>query len=270
MRGPKRWAVLSCIAASAFAQIPSSYNFVIYDVPGATSTQINSVNDRGDIVGYYFTTDAATHAYLLRAGSSTVIALTAPEGNGASRPVINSHGQIAFTSGTGIPGFGFASTTSSVYLRSADGQQTTRLTTINGDCIVTGVNDQAQVIGYAVTPGIDIPFLVNSDGSVPDIKLNRLRNFGINNAGQVLWIGNKTAFVDNSNGTASGMRLDLSFDVANAAMSNNGLIAGTYPGPHGFVGDLGSNVYSTLDAPGYAGQTVVYGVNDFGRCRHSR
>jgi uncharacterized protein (TIGR03437 family) len=256
--------VLSWLGASAFAQIPASYNFVIYDTPGATSTQINSVNDRGDIVGYYFTPDAVSHAYLRQAGSSTVIALTAPEGNGASRPVINSKGQIAFTSGTSIPGFGLASTTSSVYLRSADGQQATKLTTINGDCIVTGVNDQAQVIGYAVTPGVDIPFLVNSDGSVPDIRLNRLRNFGINNAGQVLWIGNKAVLLANRDGTASGKRLDLSFDVANAAMSNNGLVAGTYPGPHGFVGDLGSNVYSMLDVPGYAGQTVVYGVNDFG------
>ena len=115
--------VLCSIAVSAFAQIPSSYYFTIYDVPGATSTQINSINDRGDIVGTYTTPDLAGHVFVRLAGSFTVTTITSPDGNPAGTPVINSQGQIAFQSGTNIPGFGSSFATSTIYLRSADGRQ---------------------------------------------------------------------------------------------------------------------------------------------------
>jgi uncharacterized protein (TIGR03437 family) len=274
MRG-FRLAVLGCAAASAFAQIPASYNYVFLDVPGATSTQINSINDRGDIVGTYLTADLNGHVFLRPAGSSTIITIAAPDGKPAGSPVINSLGQIAFVSGSTTVGGFFNDTTSTVYLRSADGQQITALTgTLHEDAITKGINDRGQVIGYGLTPGTPFPILLNPDGSIPAIKLTRLVNFGINNAGQVMWAGNfpfpavnGAAFLDNPDGTASGKRLDLPSYLSNAAMSNNGLVAGTFEQANlgrGFVGDLSSNTFAFLDAPGYQGQTQVSGVNDFG------
>jgi len=267
--------ILSFVTISAFAQIPASYNFALYDVPGATSTQINSINDRGDIVGTYYTPDLASHIFLRPAGSATVVTFTAPDGNPAGTPVINSQGQIAFSSGVTIYGGLFNSTTSTVFLRNADGQITRLTPALNGSGFVTGINDLGQVIGYALTTGFVIPILVGPDGnSIPDIKPSRLANNGINNAGQVIWIGNNpfpsvtaTVFLDNRNGSPSGRRLDLPSYVGNAAMSNNGLVAGTFEQANlgrAFVGDLGANEYALLDVPGYNGQTQANGVNDFG------
>jgi uncharacterized protein (TIGR03437 family) len=264
--------VFSIILPQAAAQLPISYRYAIYDVPGAMATELRGINDRGDVVGIYVNPDGIQRGVVRSADGSTFASVVGPDGTGGS-PAINSSGQIAFDTGTNVPGFGFDFSTTMLYLRSP-GQPDSVLATFSGAGVITGMNDRAQVIGYVVTKGLDIPFVLNSDGTPAAIKLNAASNYGMNNAGQVLRIHSNefqphdaVAFIDNADGTPSGRQLDLPHDVANAAMSNTGLIAGTFGNSvptHSFIGDPDTNTYSLFDVPGYEGQTRVYGVNDFG------
>lgn len=263
--------VFSITLPQAAAQLPAAYHYTIYDVPGATATELKGINDRGDVVGIYFNPDGIRRGFVRSADGSTFASVVGPDGAGGS-PVINSIGQIAFDTVTGVPGFGLDFDTTVLYLRNAS-QPDRALATLSGAGVITGINDRGQVIGYLVTKGLDIPFVLNSDGTSAAIKLNASRNYGINNAGQVLRIQSNpyrpydaVAFIDNADGTPSGRHLDLPYDVVNAAMSNTGLIAGTFGNSdpiHSFVGDPNTNVYSSFDVPGYEGQTRIYGVNDF-------
>jgi uncharacterized protein (TIGR03437 family) len=249
-------------------------SFHDYDVPGARATEVRGINNRGDIVGIYLTPDIIFHGFMRSADGSTLTTLVAPDGTGGVSPVINSVGQIAFSSVTSsAPGFGFDFDDTVLYLRSP-GQPDIKLATLSGgDGIITGINDRGQIIGYLVTKGPDIQFALNPDGRPVPIKL-KIRYNGINNAGKVLRITNNNSrpfdavvSIDNPDGTPSGRHVDLPFNVGDAAMSSNGLIGGYFQNTysiHSFIGDPNTNVYSLFDVHGYEGQTRVGGVNDFG------
>jgi uncharacterized protein (TIGR03437 family) len=261
--------VLLIVLPQAAAQLPIAYRYTIYDVPGAISTEVRGINNRGDVVGIYFNPDGIPRGFFRSADGSTFASVVGPDGTCGS-PVINSSGQIAFETVTNVSGFGFDFATTVLYLRSA-GQPDSVLATLSGDGFITGMNDRAQVIGFLLTKGPDMPFVLDPGGTPTAIKLNTARNYGINNAGQVLRIHSNqlppydaVAFIDNADGSPSGRHLDLPQDVANAAMSNTGLIAGMLVSAHSFIGDPATNTYSLFDVPAYEGQTRVYGVNDFG------
>ena len=262
------------ILGHGVAQLPISYRVTLYDVPGARATEVRGINNRGDIVGVYLTPDIVFHGYTRSADGSTLTTLVAPDGRGGLSPVINSLGQIAFSSVTsGSTDFSFVFDDTVLYLRTP-GQPDSKLAMLSGgDGIITGINDRGQIIGYLVTKGPDIPFALNPDGTPVPIKL-KIRYNGINNADQVLRVASNgqqpfdaVVSIDNADGTPSGRRLDLPFNVGYAAMSNNGLVGGYFQNTdpiHSFIGDPDTNKYSLFDVPGYEGQTRVSGVNDFG------
>jgi uncharacterized protein (TIGR03437 family) len=257
----------------AAAQLPTAYTFTIYDVPGANATELKGINDRGEITGVYRTADGVGHGFVLSADRSTMTPAVSPEGR-SGPPLINSLGQVAFASVTSsAPGFGFGFDDTVLYLRNP-GQPATVLATFSGgDGIPTGINDNGQVIGYLITKGVDLPFVLNSDGTPAPINLKGLRSYGINNAGQVLLVVNSqsrpftaTVVLNNPDGSPTGRHLDLPYNVDNAAMSNNGIVTGSLTGSepiHGFVGDPNTNTYTVFDVPGQD-RTLANGVNDFG------
>ena len=52
--------------------------FTPFDVTGATSTDANGINDRGDIVGQYVTNDGKSHGYLLPGNGEPLITIDFP------------------------------------------------------------------------------------------------------------------------------------------------------------------------------------------------
>ena len=90
---------ITALPPRAFGQLPNSCTFTLYDVPDAISTQINSINVRGDITGAYTPADSVSHAFVRLGTSPGIITFASPDGKAASTPVFNAEGQIAFTVG---------------------------------------------------------------------------------------------------------------------------------------------------------------------------
>src|SRR5262249_43428627 len=68
--------LLSCLVLSPAlkaAMDPGQPTFAQIDVPGASLTIANSINERGDIVGPYFDGDGNGHGFLLSNGAFTTI-----------------------------------------------------------------------------------------------------------------------------------------------------------------------------------------------------
>jgi hypothetical protein len=75
MRRAVGLAILGCAAgAASLAQLRAATgDFTTIDYPGATSTGVRSINDRGDMAGNYVATSGVSYGFLLRAGTFTSI-----------------------------------------------------------------------------------------------------------------------------------------------------------------------------------------------------
>jgi uncharacterized membrane protein len=112
--------------------------YIRIDFPGATSTQVLDINDRGQAVGEYIDQAGAFHGFMWERGRITT--LDVPGAAGTSVFAINDHGQIAGVVGDGTnPPRGF--------LLDRDG----RLAPFNLGSVFTfaaGVNNRGQVVGF--------------------------------------------------------------------------------------------------------------------------
>ncbi|HXY50174.1 MAG TPA: hypothetical protein VEI01_12040 [Terriglobales bacterium] len=82
--------LLLCLTALSAAE---DYDFARVDVPGATSTIVNTINARGDIVGNFTDVDGTGHGFLLRQGVFSVIDF--PGASFTAARSINARGDIA-------------------------------------------------------------------------------------------------------------------------------------------------------------------------------
>ena len=73
------------------ALVPS-YSFTTINVPGATNTQANGINNRGEIVGS-FTDATGTHGFIYSAGTFTTINVPGATG-GTEAYGINDNGHV--------------------------------------------------------------------------------------------------------------------------------------------------------------------------------
>ena len=243
-----------------------------YSFPGAISTKILSINDKGDFAGVYSGTDNIKHLFVNLGGVYSDIVNTASSSKYAYtyHVEINNVGQVAGDY-TGPDGFQTA------FLYGSGGVDTFRFGGSN--TWTTTINDSGSYAGYTNYTG---PYLAYSSSNTSGRTLAS-SYFGVNTPGYVSTGTSPSAvykydsngtIVDNnnsgtsvgsyfSNGHYHGFTSDLSgkstpFDVPNSqdtvptAMNNFGQIVGYYTDTagsyHAFV-KTGS-VYSSINLPG--------------------
>ena len=132
-------------------------NFTLFDPPGSTSTIVQSINDGGDITGYYYDASNVKHGFV-RLDNGTLTSFD-PSGSIATTAVsINANGIIAG------------------YYQLADGsthgfvrQVTRSIVPINAPAntglTVTGLNNAGAITGYYTANGQTFGFVSDTNGN---------------------------------------------------------------------------------------------------------
>jgi probable HAF family extracellular repeat protein len=221
-----------CVLSGAHAQ---TYTFTTIDDPLATpnlavglrtTTVVNGINDRGQVVGYYYVASGQAHGFLYTAG--TFIPIDNPAGTNTNALGINNSGQIVGSYTSGRPDSGFiygGGSYTPINYPSTTGPTTTD---------AFGINDHGQIVGAYADIGNGTHGYVYNQGSYTTLDVpggTTTQAWGINNKGQV-----------------------------------SGLYASALPGRpnlHGFL--LTDAGYTTLDDPLGPGETIATGLNDRGQ-----
>jgi uncharacterized protein (TIGR03437 family) len=210
-----------------------TYSYSTFDPPGSTSTQVNGMNNAGQIVGSYRDATGATHNFLRSADGATYITIEAPGSKPATTTTdaINNLGQIA---GNYVdPSSGFTHS----YIRSADGGAfiTFDIPNLGPGGGPKGINDHGEITGTSVdlSASGDLGFIRGAAGIFATIDM-----------------------------FAAGIRPE--------AIDNNGDIAGFYIAggsgglDHGFLRSS-AGVYTTFDLPGTDSGGRLYSINNRGQ-----
>src|SRR5215471_1100622 len=123
---------VSGIFAAALPAHAVAYTFTTVDVPGATSTIANGINDAGQIVGG-FSDSTGGHGFLYTGGSFTTLP------GGFDYHGINDAGQIV--------GSTFVQQTRVGFVLDTDGTITTFSVPNFGRTFAFGINDVGQIVG---------------------------------------------------------------------------------------------------------------------------
>ena len=141
-----------------------------------------------------------------------------------------------------------------------------------------GVNDFNQAVGfYTDANAQNHGFIYDATkGTTTDLSFSGWSNVSatsINDRGQIAGFGTfngaTEGFFDDHGKVTALAGPSGATDVNALGLNNEGQIVGSYVGTdtntHGFVYDVRSNTYQTIDAPGANGQTVINGLNDRGQ-----
>ena len=129
--------------------ISSGYRWVIFDVPGAYFTTANAINNRGDIVGSYFTAQVQ-HLYVRRGGQFITLNVPIDPQNTwfyVSPSDMNDRGDIVGitqASGQFLKGF---------YYRNGVFQQFDR--PAFSEALPIGIDDIGDIVGFVVDPSFE-------------------------------------------------------------------------------------------------------------------
>ncbi len=260
----------------SFGSARADFNWVTLDYPGATATYAHGVNNIGQIVGGYRSSENY-HGFLLDASFYSPI--TSPETAGNSTYYyrgINNTGQIVgdyYMYGSGSYGF-VLSGSAYTPISSPSASSTT----------ASGINDKGQMVGSASdASGNSYGFLLTGSNftaiNYPE-AYNYTSAHAINNLGQIVgsyWDGNRnegflltgSTYVTITYPGASGSycldgSICISLNVA-TGINDMGQIVGDYTADnalHGYVFTGGT--YISLDHPG-AVNTSVSGINNAGQ-----
>ena len=152
--------------------------FSQFDVPGASGTFVNNVNDAGDFCGFYIDAGGLAQAFASIAG--TIITIAVPGAVGANADDINNAGEIVgyYPDSAGIV-HGF--------LRAADGTITTPIDVADSSYTdLRGINDHGLMVGrYRDGTGthgfaLKLPGTITTFIGESTTTLN-----GVNNNGQI-------------------------------------------------------------------------------------
>jgi hypothetical protein len=114
----KAMLILSCLALSTLGMIHAASaqeaTYIMFDPPGSTYTQPNSINREGAIAGYYRDAQSVSHGFL-RDRDGTITTFDPPGSTYTYPASINRVGAIAGT-------YNDAQGTSHGFLRTPDGQ----------------------------------------------------------------------------------------------------------------------------------------------------
>lgn len=237
-------------------------NFIIFDVPGATATALNAVNDSGQIGGYYYYSDLLPHGLLLTSGSLTTIDV--PGSLFTAISGINNAGQVVGGYGSTGPNHGFVYNGSSFSFIDFPGAS-------SSGTVALGINDAGQVVGEYGQSGVPTAFL--ADGSnfatiIPPSSVNcgtASSANGINDSGTIVGTCSNLSSFILSGGNFSTFEFPGAFSTNAYGINNDATIVGSYQlaqseQSNGFVYQGGN--FQTIDVPG-AQATYVMGINDY-------
>jgi probable HAF family extracellular repeat protein len=256
-------AVISVAAliAAGFSANAADFRFTTFDVPGATDTSVNGINDAGQIVGGF--SDSASggfsHGFLYTGGSFTQIDV--PGAISTSVSGINDAGQIVGTFSDSETSHGFLYAGGHFTTIDAPGAIFTGVGSINNAGQIVGTfNYQGFLDSGGSFTRINAPGPSAIDGTV----LN-----GINDAGQIvgtstdgslithgfLYTGGRFTTID-APGAVGGTLVD--------GINDAGQIVGTFNVgvTHGFLYSGGH--LTQIDVPGEV-DTQAYDINDAGQ-----
>jgi hypothetical protein len=225
---PKSSESAALLSSSKHGDAGTQYSFVLFDVPGAMRTVVNSLNDLGSAAGDYWDVDGGPHAFVR--GPSGTITTFAPKG--AVSTAVGAINDFGIVVGTLTDGNG----RQHGFVRKPNGNITqfnlpnppavdTNLSKLNNSGALLGVYDTGNLLS-------GIPFLVRDGqvtfpGEAPGSAPMQTYAIGLNDFDVV-----------------SGTFVDLS--------GNN----------HGFL--LNGTHYTTVDYPG-SSNTAIWTVNDRGQ-----
>ena len=137
----------------------ASYSFTNFDIPGAFSTRISGINDRGDVVGNY-EDRLGFHGFIF--DGKAVITIDFPESLGTSASAISNKGEVvgSFTD-SDFRSHGF------IYDRG-------QFTVIDapfadaGDTLLGGINNRGQIVGESLFIDAPTAELSNEQGFLYD------------------------------------------------------------------------------------------------------
>jgi uncharacterized membrane protein len=264
-----RWIILSIATLAASFPANADFHgfldtggrFTQIDVPRASSTFANSINNAGQIVGNFTDSANGGHGFLDTGGSFTQIDV--PGATSTSAQGINGAGQIVgyFFDGPNAS-HSFLDTGGSFTQIDVPGAPLTR---------AYGINDAGQIVGdFGEFRGALHGFL-DTGGSfiqidVPGATFTSAQ--GINGAGQIVgyFVDSRGAFHGFLDTVGSFTQIDVPAATLTSAQDINdaGQIVGFSRGStdHGFLDTGGS--FTQIDAPG-AFLTEAYGINNAGQ-----
>lgn len=221
------------VLAESGASSEVRYTYQTIELPqGASQADASySLNDEGEIAGYYFDEDSLAHSYLWQRG--TLVPLNAPNQLWTNARKINNRGQVVGTYGDAYGSyFGFLwDTEKGTWTQLMDPPGITEANA------VTGINNHGVILGSAV------------GGAFPN------------------WVGWTLSHGSYSFFTVPGFAGGPT-DVTTTGINDEGTISGYYfersipsEGVHGFVREHGK--ITRLNVPG-ADQTVPTGINNDG------
>lgn len=165
MRLMKTLALLLWLSSWSLA---GDYRFLRIEFPGAIDTVANTINARGDIVGFYDGADGVQHGFLLRRGTFTTIDY--PGAPGTVVRSINARGDIV--------GWFFDSNFEMHGYQVRDGQFTQIDFPGAGTTVAQGINNAGDVTGFYVgNDGVKFGFLLQ-DGKFSSVLVPGSRNCG--------------------------------------------------------------------------------------------
>jgi hypothetical protein len=222
-------AALLFVSLPAAAADPSAFELTLFDIPGSAGfTAANGINEKGTIVGNYFTSDTKFHGFVGQIGHfETVDWPNAPYTNLTG---INARGELL-----GI--FNFNGAPGNLYHSFTDSNgHMMKLPDVAGSpyTIANGINDRGDIVGYSSAGG----FLLHRNGRFTPINIPGALDTiptGINGSGDI---------------------------VGYYAAPNP--IPGENPIEHAFL--YASGHFKTIDFPGAPSSPVnrAFGINNFG------
>ena len=259
-------AVLLCMS-TAFAQ---TYTFQTINYPGDTFTQLLGINNHNVIAGYHGASVNQGFTYVLKTNTFTTENFPGSQQTQVIG-IANTSNSAGFYISTGGATVGFVDRQGTFTSVAYPNQPFNQL---------LSENDVAQAAGYYSTKadgsGPDTPYIYDELGGVFEglVIPNAVtaQATGINNS------GNTCGFYVNAGGVNRGWLLvGGHYTVLNypgstgtqaLGLNNNGSVVGFYTdtsgGSHGFVYNVSSKAFQSIDDPNGVGTTIVNGINDTG------
>ena len=230
-------------------------NFTEIDPPGSTLTQVNSINNSGEVAGSYVDSERPekTHGFVWSsAGGYTSFDVPAPGGTyaednfGIDIVSINSSGQVAGH-------YYVSSSVSDGFLRASDGTFTTFPAPVAGDRVqATSMNDTAAITGFytlGFSGTANYYGLLHQGGTTTSFDVpgeTQTLAESINSYGTIVGSGetgfnNAIGFVRDPLGTITTFVVPTADNTQPQSVNDLGVIAGIWLGPspsftrHGFI-----------------------------------
>jgi len=257
--------------AQAGKQQTDQYLFLPFDVPTelGTFTTAFGINNKGVIVGNYFSLDETIDGFVFERGEFTPVAVPGSGFDRGSLIAVNDWGIAVGTFEDADTGIGHA------FVRSRDGRITVLPDAAPGALLTegTGINNCGTIVGfYFQADGVRHGFILRDGTHTTYDYPGAVRTLltGINDRGEIVgrWRDedfNSHGFILHKDGRTTSLDVPGAVQTFPGHMNNRGQVVGAYEDEdgvaHGFLFDDG--VQTTLDFPG-AANTELFSINDHG------